>query len=453
MSRRPNILVIFNDDLGQWALPSYGNTEVSAPNIDHLARRGAVLNAFTPTPVCSPARASFFTGLFPSQHGVHDFISAESRFHDVDWLGGHPTLPQLLRQAGYRTGLSGKWHLGRDDLTRDDFDDWFALAGDYPILHKGPHRYSDNGRIVELAGYKTHHIADRTVEFIRNQSPGTPWFHFTGFYATHSPWEGQPERLVERYRGCSFRDIRSDDRVFDGTLRNAEHADSSEASRNEAKAQYYAAVTALDEAVGRILDEVETAGQLDDTMVVFTSDHGLCLDHHGVWGKGNATAPQNMLEESIRIPMLVSLPGQIAGGTRPEAFVDHLDLFQTLLDVSGCAAPEVDRYAGRSMRPLLSGDAAQWRELQFGEYGPAKMARTVSWKLVSYLDRNSDHLFKITARGEELVDAAQHADVVADLKGRIRDYYGPHTEAREVEAFAGPARYNRSEAWRAENGG
>lgn len=107
--------------------------------------------------------------MMPSQHGVHDYLAAAPQFHNQDWLAGLPTLPQLLADAGYACGFSGKWHLGRDEMVQPGFEDWFALSGDYPIPHKGAYRYSDNGWITTLNGYMTQHIADRTVEFLRRQ--------------------------------------------------------------------------------------------------------------------------------------------------------------------------------------------------------------------------------------------------------------------------------------------
>lgn len=452
MVDRVNILVLFNDDHGQWALPAYGNRELRTPNIDHLASKGCVFeNAFTPIPVCSPARACFFTGLMPSQHGVHDYISTADRYHQREWLDEFQTLPKLLSEAGYRCGFSGKWHLGRDECIQPGFDDWFALSGDYPIKHKGEYRYSDNGEMTTLTGYKTHLIADRTIEFLRGHDATEPFFHFTSFYATHSPWEGQPERLVETYRDCTFKDIPSEDRAFGGNILNIESGGADPAAQREARAQYYASVSAIDEAVGRILDELESNGLSENTLIIYTSDHGLCLGHHGVWGKGNATAPQNMIEESIRIPMILSGPEVVPFGGRLVDLADHLDLFQTVLDAAGLETP-AGTYAGRSLLGLLSGEAADWREAQYGEYGTARMMRTATHKLIKRYDNRPDELFdlcSVDGEGRNLLRNGAAANLAADMSASLETHFDRLGCALpDVDEFNGETRFNAAEAWR-----
>lgn len=219
MSERPHILVVMSDDHAQWAAGCYGNREIRTPTLDYLAGSGVLMsNSYTPTPVCSPARASFFTGLLPSQHGIHDFIRATDDVTGTrDWLGDTPTLATVLQAAGYRTGLIGKWHCGRDDVPQPGFDTWFSVGRTYPY-HGGPHTYCDNGTPLELSGHKTQIITDRAVEFLRAQD-GRPLFLFVGYTATHSPWGNHPERLVDSYRGCAFDDIPHDSAYPFGTLR------------------------------------------------------------------------------------------------------------------------------------------------------------------------------------------------------------------------------------------
>ena len=157
MTYQPNILLFVTDDHGQWASGAYGNREVRTPSLDRLAASGIVMeNAFTPTPVCSPARASLLTGLTPSQHGIHDYIAAS--FDRKPWLATERTLPQLLQEAGYRTGLAGKWHIGNEDVPAPGFDSWFSVGSAYPLLHEGARDFCNHGRMERLARvHQRHH--------------------------------------------------------------------------------------------------------------------------------------------------------------------------------------------------------------------------------------------------------------------------------------------------------
>ncbi len=447
MSGRPNILVIFNDDHGQWALPSYGNSEIHTPSVNALAAHGAVMeNAFTPVPVCSPARASFMTGLLPTQHGLHDYLNSADRFNGRAWMRDFTTLPEMLHSAGYHTGLSGKWHIGRDYEPQPGFDDWFALAGDYPIYHREANRFCDNGTLRAPGGYLTQLIADRTVAFLRDRPKDKPFFHFTGFYATHSPWEDQPERLVALYRDACFRDIPSAERVFEGNIKNMEFPRANEDSKRRAKAQYYAAVTAIDEALGRILDHLDATGDLDNTLIVFTSDHGLCLDHHGIWGKGNATSPQNMIEESIRIPMILAGPN-VPAGSRSTAFADHLDLFQTLATAGGLN-PQNGPYPGRALWPVLQGPTADWRDAQYGEYGTARMIRTKTHKLIARFENRRDTLFDLReGEARNLID--EEPAIAWGLRSQLAAHFAQFEKrSPNVDEFFGEPMFNQFEAWR-----
>ena len=205
MTRQPNILLFVTDDHGQWASGPYGNRELLTPNLDRLAATGVVMeNAFTPTPVCSPARASLLTGLTPSQHGIHDYIAM--RFDRRDWLAGLPTLPQLLQNAGYRTGLCGKWHIGNEDSPAPGLDSWFSIGSAYPFLHFGAREFCDQGRMTRLEGSIDDIVTERAGTFLQADDE-RPFFLLVGLTAPHSPWDGHPQRFVDQYSDTDFVDI------------------------------------------------------------------------------------------------------------------------------------------------------------------------------------------------------------------------------------------------------
>ncbi len=388
----PNIIVFFTDDHAQWALPGYGNSEIIAPNITALAETGALmLNAFSPCPVCSPARASFWTGLYPSQHGVHDHLAEDDpEVAATPWLEGIPTLAGHLHDAGYSTALCGKWHCGAGETPKSGFDYWYSSWRKTPKYLSMTNKYSDQGQVVERDGYDTRIITDAALDFLRQRDGGKPFFLFIGYATTHNPWINRDERLVARYRNCSFRDIPDDLPYAFGSP--GTHPAAPEDPK-EALAQYYASVTMIDEAVGRVLDELDAQGESSETLVAYTSDHGLNMGHHGIWGKGNGSEPLNLLEESIRVPLILNCPEMIDSGQRRTEYVDHIDLYATLLDFAGAAPDDNFDQRGRSYAGRLAGEVAdKWGNTVFGEYGPVRFARDERYKLV-LRDDDGEHLF------------------------------------------------------------
>lgn len=460
MSNQRNIMLIVNDDLAQWALGSYGNHEIHTPTLDYLAQTGVQMdNAFTPTPVCSPARACLLTGRLASQHGIHDYLSStDLSIHRRQWLQGEETLAQLLLQAGYQTAHCGKWHLGNDDQPQAGFDYWFSGVGDYPAEHGGEHRFSLNGSIQTIAGHRTQVITDKAIEFLRQRDAHTPFFIHIGYFGTHNPWRGQPERLVSQYRNSEFAGLLNHPSYPFGK-QNLESTLPTRLNPREALAHYFAAVSHIDEAVGRLMDELEALHLREEMLFIFTSDHGLCCGHHGLWGKGNATSPLNMLEESIRIPMIFNQPKHLFAHQRRSEFVDHLDLFQTVADYAGISASlaEDRNYPGRSFLPMLdnSEGLSNWRQAQFGEYGNLRMIRTQDYKLVRRYDENAlCELFDLWSDPSEThnrCDDPDYQPVVKQLTAEIDAYFehfqDPVKSGLRVKHLP---RHNLSEAWRSD---
>ncbi len=449
-----NVLVVMSDDHAQWAAGCYGNAELRTPTLDYLAATGTRMdNAFTPIPVCSPARACFWTGRLPSQHGVHDHLAErDAEVNSVPWMARETTLAQLVQRQGYVTGLSGKWHLGSPGRVADGFDFWFSQSS--PVARAwGFHSpWSQTG--YAPPSYNRHLITDRAVEFLRTRPQGRPFFLFVGPIATHSPWLGHSERLVESYRSCTFGDIPSDTTYSFGRpsvealFRTRDHP-------REALAQYYAAVTEIDEQIGRLVDELEAQQQRESTLVVYTADHGLNMGHHGLWGKGNATRPYNMLEESIRIPLIINQPGAVLGGQVRQEPVTHCDVFATLLEHVGIAMPPAQGtdYPGRSFHDLCLGKAiGDWPSETYGEYGNLRMVRTHRYKLVRRYPSGPCELFDLAADPREthnLYNCSTSAALVEHLTAKIDTYFDRYEVSdRSGLRVASLPRHNDVEAWR-----
>jgi arylsulfatase A-like enzyme len=462
---RPNVLLMQTDDHPRWALGCYGNSELRTPSLDYLAQTGVRMrNAFTPTPVCSPARACLWTGRLASQHGLHDYLAeADPEVAAVDWLAGERTLAQILHDQGYQTGLSGKWHLGGYGQAPAGIDYWFGQDSPIPQPQGFTSPWPAPASGIGVA-HNRHAIADHAVDFLRQRDRDRPFFLYVGLFATHSPWKLHAERLVQQYRACSFRDI-PDDPVYPFGRLKSEAMMATREHPREALAQLYASVSEIDEQVGRLLDELETQGLGDDTLVVYTSDHGLNAGHHGFWGKGNATEPYNMVEESIRVPLILKHPGGLLGGQVRDEMVTHLDLFQTILEHVGLSLDDIGdgiddeeqarrKYPGRSFRDLCRGDArAPWPEQVFGEYGNLRMVRTRDHKLVLRYPDGPSQLFDLARDPREtrsfLADP-EYRTLVTLLTEQIESYFGRYEEqAHSGRRIRELPRHNGDEAWRA----
>lgn len=452
MSSRPNIVVLMTDDHAAWAASCYGNRELVTPHLDALARDGVrATNAFTPNPVCSPARACFFTGRFPSQHGIHDWLQ-ENPAEPHDWLAGEITLPQRLQRAGYRTGLVGKWHCGNSHQPQPGFDFWLGYAdGQYP--HFGEQNLICNGEPETFHGHQSPYLTSRALDFINDSDNDRPFFLFLGLVDTHSPFADHPDERVARYRDATFEDLPRETYRGPGWIKFGDPPD--ETRRWEWAAQYYSAVATIDEQLGRVTAALAARGQLDNTLVVYTSDHGHLNGHHGLYTKGNATVPQNFYDESIQVPLLLHHPASIPAGIRLEQPVDHCDLHDTLCDYAGI--PGSDTGPGQSFRPLLdAADAAAWRSSQICEYGNARMIRTSHWKYIQRLaphaDTFGDELYDLAADPREttnLMADPAHRECVAELRTQLETFFTRYEEpARSGRTVSQQPPQNSGEPWR-----
>jgi len=463
MHERPNILVFQSDDHGQWAAEPYGNRELRNPSLQELARTGTRLDrAFTTCPVCSPGRASFWTGKVPSAHGIHDFLASkhEKSAHHPG-LQGQVTLAQQLQRAGYRTGLAGKWHCHHNERHHPGFDHWYGnCTGSGNGPHFGRLRFSHNGTLTDRFGYQTPMVTDAALDFLRQSGDGKPFFLYVGYTDTHAPFEKLPPRLVQAYSKATFADVpeESPPAQYGGAWLRGGRKPADPAGHRECLAQYYAGVTFMDEQVGRILDELEAQGLRENTLVIYTADHGHMNGQHGLYGKGNATRPQNFFDESILVPCLMSWPngGIPADASRREP-VDLCDVYATLLEVAD-APPAEDGVArpGRSVLPMIAADASDWRTWQCCEYGNARMIRTERYKLIRRsvgLDGPfPDELYDLVDDPRETTNRIgdpTYQNVTHELDGRLQAYFQRYAidccDGRRVQEMPW---HNPVEPWR-----
>lgn len=399
---RHNLIFIVTDDQAQWSIGAYGNRDSRTPHMDRLAREGALFtNAFTVTPVCSPSRASFLTGRYGTQLGVTDWIAPQQARGGLGLPAAATTWPEVLQRHGYVTGLIGKWHLGelpQFHPTRRGYHHFlgFLGGGNRPM---NPTLEVD-GKSAQLSGPLPDILTDDAIQFVdaNRQKAFSLSLHYR---APHLPYGPVPEADSEPFRNLdpaipTFKG--NDDQHVKRLTRN-----------------YYASVHSVDRNLGRLLAHLESVGLADKTIVVFTSDHGYNIGHHGLHTKGNGqwiaggvTGPKrpNMFDTSIRIPLLVRWPGVVTPGTVIDEVVSNLDTFATVIGMLGLPVPAEVKQEGADFSPFLRGQkVAGWRDTLYGQYdlhngGLAfmRMIRTSDWKLVRHhLANQLDELYDLRA--------------------------------------------------------
>ena len=434
-SSRPNVLCILTDDQGVWAAGCYGNSEIRTPNIDRIAQTGVRFDRFfVATPVCSPSRATLLTGRIASQHGVHDWIRGGNVGEDAaSYLEGETAYTDVLAAHGWRCGLSGKWHLGNSTLTQHGFSHWFTHQ-----FGGGPYNNAPmvrDGVPVNEPGYVTNVITDDALGFIdRHANQEEPFYLGVHYTAPHSPWTGHPQDIVDSYDDCPFASCPQEPiHPWAGGLTRKCIGD------RESLKGYFAAVTAMDLDVGRLLDRLDRHGIRENTLVIFLSDNGFSLGHHGFWGKGNGTSPLNMYENSIRVPALVSQPGRLPEGLVQEAMISAYDFMPTLLSYLDLPVPWDRNLPGRNTLDAWTGrdDASRDHVVIFDEYGGTRMIRTDSWKYVNRYPEGPNELYDLENDPDEranLADDAGYAGRCRSLRGELEGWF---------ERYADPERDGR----------
>lgn len=439
MRNRPNIIFILTDDQGAWALGAAGNQEVVTPNLDRLASEGAYFpNFFCASPVCSPARASILTGLAPSQHGIHDWIRSGNvpaeqcpkPFMDdtnaIEYLAGLPTYTQLLADSGYVCGLSGKWHLGDSLRPQQGFSYWRVIpygGSEYygaPILRGGQMEIDDR--------YLTDVITEGALDFLERYGQGEQPFYLSVHYtAPHSPWDRDqhPEGLRSLYTGCPFA-FCPDEGLHPWQINSAPRG--VEARRRELLTGYYASITGVDRGVGMLLAWLDAHGLREQTLVVFTGDNGMNMGHHGIWGKGNGTFPQNMYDTSVKVPFTAAHTGQIPAGIVADELFSHYDILPTLLNYAGLDAAIPMSLPGRSFAAALRGDDAPAHEhvVVYDEYGPVRMIRSTQWKYIHRYPYGPHELYDLVRDPQErenLIEDPGFAGFVAGLRRELEAWF------------------------------
>jgi arylsulfatase A-like enzyme len=409
--RRPNVLILFADDLRADALGCYGNPYVITPNIDRLATEGtqftrAYILGGDQGAVCAPSRAMLLSG--------------KSFFRVSDKLKGELTLPDYLRKNGYETFMTGKWHNEKEVVARG-FDQarnlMFAGMSDHFQVPTQDLRPDGTFTEVTRKGFSTDIFGETAMQFLDQHDPKKPFFAYIPFTAPHDPRSPLPQyRKLYDEKGvplpANFMPLHPFSFGNSMGIRDeflAAYPRTPETIRSQT-AEYYGLITHLDEVIGKILAKLKEKGLEENTLVIFAADNGLALGSHGLLGK------QNLYEHSMHVPLIVK-GRRIPAGRQSDAFVYLLDLFPTLCSYAGLPVPA--GMDGKDLNPVLSGKSDGVRSELFTAYMSfQRSVRDGRYKLIRYPKVNYTQLFDLEHDPWELANLAdkpEHAERVRKM--------------------------------------
>jgi len=427
---RPNILVLISDDQ-RWDQVSYPGNQVIAefetPNLDRLASGGIYFtNAFVTTPICAVSRACIMTGRYASSHGMNHFNTPLEK--DVRNL----TYPALLKEAGYRTGILGKWGMGMEG-TEEIFDVCEAW------YHQGPYFHNTDSGII----HNSEWLATKASDFFKSHSGDKPFCLTVCYKSPHHPYQPDyrdsslfeeveiPERLSDTPEAYSAMPAH----IMDSSLNRWCYFDErkDEETRNNFEKDFLRCVISLDRSIGKIMSSLKEYKLDDNTVVVFLSDHGYLWGEHGLGGKWL------LYEESIRIPMIISSPGipDKDKGKLAPANVLNIDIAPTILELAGLEVPEL--IDGKSLAPLLSKPGNDIRNEFFMEHAgiidvenpipDSYGVRSSDWKYIRYINAEPEveELYYLKNDPYEIQNLAtqeKHLNTLAHLRKLCDDYLG-----------------------------
>ena len=442
---RPNIIVILVDDMRWDEFGVAGHNYIQTPNIDRLANEGILFsNAFATTPLCSPSRACFLTGQYAHTNGITDNTARDEQSHQLI------TFPQALKGSSYETAFMGKWHMGNDDSPRPGFDHWVSLKGQGEAID--PNLNIDGKRQV-VKGYVTDVLTDFSVRFMEKKR-SKPFMLYLSHKALHPNMvqanDGSVKSIGEggfvaadRHKGRYANEVfarrpnafvpPSDKPALARPVGDLPPLGKETATTETTIRQRAEMLIAVDESLGRLMETLNAMGQLDNTVIVFTSDHGYWYGEHGLNDERRLA-----YEEGIRIPMLMRYPPMIPAGIRRDEMVQSIDMAPTLLTMAGLVPG--NQIEGQSLIPVIKGDAKDWRKSILIEYYSDKVfprivnmgykaLRDERYKYIHYVElQGMDELYDLQVDPYELkniINELSNAEVVERMLKEINTFSPP----------------------------
>ena len=434
---RPNVLVVITDDQRYDTLGCTGHPVAKTPNIDRLAREGALFRHFyAACPLCSPSRASYLTGVYPHKHGIinNDKLGLDVISHTL------MTFPRQLREAGYETAFIGKWHMGADDSRRPGFDRWFSFKGQGVYLDGV---VNDDGAQRQLDGHMTDHLNRQALEWV-GRKRSKPFCLVLSHKAVHAPYlpEKKSDTLYADYDfakpAVAAGDLAGKPAIIrklpkqksyeiegvapePGEPRRGRGTDAASVVRDQLRC-----LADVDQGVGQLLDALQASGELDRTVVFYTSDNGYLMGEHG-----QVDTKRLAYEESARLPLVVRYPRLIKAGTICDQLTVNVDLAATILDLA--AVQPIVPMHGKSLVPLWRDPASPGRETVYTEYFLEKVApqvpawqavRSQHWKYIRYPENAEwDELYDLQSDPHEernLVNDSASQQALAQMRSELQ---------------------------------
>ncbi|UXX81026.1 sulfatase [Reichenbachiella carrageenanivorans] len=436
-TNRPNIIFIITDDQQTGLLGIEGAKEANTPHIDRIGQEGVLFkNAFVVTPLCSPSRASFLTGNYSHKHNVinNDKLGLDVVSHTL------LTWPRQLRESGYETAFIGKWHMGLDDSRRPGFDRWFSFKGQGDYIDGV---VNDEDVHLQTTGYMTDIINERALDYLTKDHGNKPFAMVIAHKAIH--WPLLPATRHESlYTDFEFDSLEIKKSDIDGKPmltrsvdRQAFYAyenvlpEPPESRRGRGRkrsvvvADQLRCLASVNEGIGEIFSALEKSNQLDNTIIIYTSDNGMLMGQHGEFN-----IKRWAYDPVIRIPMLIRYPKLIPKGSIKEEMILNIDLAPTLLELA--QIEPLEPMNGQSMVPLFEQSNAPWRSAFLTEYFLEKVAprvrpwqavRTEDWKYIHYTEAEMPselyHLANDPSEEHNLIDQPSAQDQLKVMQQKL----------------------------------
>ena len=433
-AKPPNVVFILTDNHGAWTLGCYGNKDIRTPNIDRLAAEGMLFTrAMSSNPVCSPTRATYLTGLIPSQHGLHSFLDNKYMVGPEAYyaLKEFQTLPGILHSQGYVCGLSGKWHLGANMTPQDGFSYWITMVhGGTQNFYEDP--IIENGEVKKTPKYMTDLWTEHAVKFIEQNKGGEKPFFL--YLAYNGPYclgklllEPARNRHAEYY---ADKDLPSfpRDTIHPWQYNNKAYHNNIVSIRRTA-----AEVSGVDDGVGSVMEALEKNGLDENTIVVFAGDQGWMGGQNGFFGMGDHTRPIAAHDLMMQVPLIFRHPKGIKPG-KSHIMVSNYDFLPSLLEHMGLKhlTPTKPKLPGRSFAAVLRGEEIEWDTKMFYEMESCRSVRTENWKLVARRSPDGPtELYDMANDPHErfnLFGQPESANIQQEMMKKLNDFFDEYAD-------------------------